>query len=110
MKKIGSDTAVWLKRINYGEQLLSKTTERITFNAWLEKKYLKSQYNLLANATSSVNKTAISVRTSQYKKVKDIQTDDTVIWKGLAYTVSGVETAENTLSLHGHDLIIHLER
>ncbi len=113
MKKIGSKTAVWLKQINNSqtpEKLYSKVTDRIPFNAWEVRKKRKSQFDIVTGATSSVNSTTLVLRTHSSKKLEGIKSDDTVIWEGLAYTVKDTEEAENTIVLHGIDLLIYLER
>lgn len=113
MKKIGSQTAILLKQINNPnapEKLYAKVTKRIPFNAWEVRKKHKSQQDLIATATSTINRTQVTLRTFQTKKISEIEADDTVIWKGQSYTVVDTETAENTLSLYGLDTIIYLER
>lgn len=113
MKKIGSHTAVWLKQINdphNPETLYANVTKRVSFNAWETRKKRHSQYDIVSGATSSVNNSTVILRTHLTKKLDGIKSDDTVLWEGQAYTVKDIEEAENTIVLHGLDLLIYLER
>lgn len=113
LKQIGTKTAIWIKQINNAntpETLYSKVTERVPFSARKQRSKRRSQTDLVVGATSTTNKTQITLITSQSKKLKGIQSDDTVIWDNLAYTVVDVVEAESTLSLYGSNLIIYLER